>query len=610
MTWQLAAFGILALALAAGFGWYERTKPDARIVALVATLAAFAALGRIAFAALPNVKPTTDIVLVSGYALGGGPGFAVGALGGLASNFFFGQGPWTPWQMAGWGMVGLIGACLAAATRRQVGRWPLALLCTVVGFAFTALQDVGDWVTYSDHSPAALGVYVGKGIGFDAVHAAGCLIFALALGPALVRSLRRFTARLQVTWQPAPPRAAPWPPAAQRPPAAPLLLLAGLVLSGWLASQPASMMGGLLDDPVASAQAAGTPAGYLRSAQNSDGGFGPAAGASSAQLYSGWAALGLAAAGQNPQDVVRGGRSLLGYIQAGVPSMSDSGSIERTILVARAAGVSPRAFGGRDLVAALERDIRPGGSVAAQVNLTAFAVLALRAAGVAPPSDMLRWLERQQDADGGFNFASRGGMSDPDDTGAALEALAGAGGNAARASARAVGYLRRQQDDDGGFAGLPGAGSNAQSTAFAVQGLIAAGVDPGSLRRRGVSPLDYLSGLIAADGHVRYARDADQTPTWVTGEALMALDGKALPLTAVARAPVTPAAPAHHASAPAGRHIAPSAPRRPAAPARRAVAARRRPLPPPAASGATNLDRLAEAAGILTALTLALVGQG
>jgi len=506
--------------------------------------------------------------------------------------------------MAGWGMVGLIGACLAAATRRQVGRWPLALLCTVVGFAFTALQDVGDWVTYSDHSLAALGVYVGKGIGFDAVHAAGCLIFALALGPALVRSLRRFTARLQVTWQPAPPRAAPWPPAA------PLLLLAGLVLSGWLASQPASMMGRLLDDPVASAQAAGTPAGYLRSAQNSDGGFGPAAGASSAQLYSGWAALGLAAAGENPQDVVRGGRSLLGYIQAGVPSMSDSGSIERTILVARAAGVSPRAFGGRDLVAALERDIRPGGSVAGQVNLTAFAVLALRAAGVAPPAAMLRWLERQQDADGGFNFASRGGMSDPDDTGAALEALAGAAGNAARASARAVGYLRRHQDSDGGFAGLPGAGSNAQSTAFAVQGLIAAGVDPGSLRRRGISPLDYLGGLIAADGHVRYARGADQTPTWVTGEALMALDGKALPLAPVARAPVTPAAPAHHPSAPAGHVLAPKGPTRHSAHARRTAARGDHRLPRAPAASVTNLDGLAEAAGILTALSLALVGQG
>ena len=174
MSWQLAAFTILALALSAGFAWYERVRPDARIVAMVATLAALAALGRIAFAATPNVKPTTDIVLIAGYALGGAPGFAVGAIAGLTSNFFFGQGPWTPWQMAAWGATGLLGAGLAVATGRRIGRIPLALFCGIVGYGFAAFQDVGDWVNYSDHSLAQLGVYVGKGTGFDFIHAAGC----------------------------------------------------------------------------------------------------------------------------------------------------------------------------------------------------------------------------------------------------------------------------------------------------------------------------------------------------------------------------------------------------------------------------------------------------
>ena len=103
MSWIVASFLLLGAALAVGFGWYERTHPSARVLALVATLAALAALGRVAFAPLPNVKPTTDIVLLTGYVLGGAPGFAVGAIAALASNLFFGQGPWTPWQMAGWG---------------------------------------------------------------------------------------------------------------------------------------------------------------------------------------------------------------------------------------------------------------------------------------------------------------------------------------------------------------------------------------------------------------------------------------------------------------------------------------------------------------------------
>src|SRR5437588_9703926 len=117
MSWQLGAFAILGVALTGGFAWYERSRPDARVVALVATMAALAVIGRIAFAALPNVKPSTDIVLISGYALGAGPGFVVGALTGLVSNFFFGQGPWTVWQMAAWAGAGVLGAGLARLTR-------------------------------------------------------------------------------------------------------------------------------------------------------------------------------------------------------------------------------------------------------------------------------------------------------------------------------------------------------------------------------------------------------------------------------------------------------------------------------------------------------------
>ena len=76
----------------------------------MAALAALAVAGRIALSPIPNVVPTTDITLIAGFALGGAPGFAVGALSGLVSNFWLGQGPWTPWQMAGWGMAGLVGA--------------------------------------------------------------------------------------------------------------------------------------------------------------------------------------------------------------------------------------------------------------------------------------------------------------------------------------------------------------------------------------------------------------------------------------------------------------------------------------------------------------------
>ncbi len=588
MSWQLGAFTILGVAIIAGFAWYERSRPDARIVALVATLAAFAALGRIAFAALPNVKPSTDIVLISGYALGAAPGFVVGALTGLTSNFFFGQGPWTPWQMAAWGATGALGAGLAIVTRGRIRRWPLALVCAVVGYGFAAIQDVGDWVNYSDHSAVQLGVYVGKGTGFDAIHAGGCLLFALAFGPALTRSIQRFARRLQVSWEPAKSAAA----------GAGGLIIVTAVLGVLLVNQQYPGIG------QASAASA-DPATYLLGAQNSDGGFGAAARGSSDPLFSGWAALGLAAAGHNPLDVSRGGASLLEYVRGGARG-GDVGALERTILVARSAGLSATSFGGQDLVAALLRRFKRDGSISDQVNLTAFAVLALRAAGASLPGTTGRWLRRQQNGDGGFSFASAGGGSDVDDTGAALEALGGAGAGAARATA----FIRAQQNRDGGFPSQPGDVSNAQSTAWAVQGLLAAGVDPGSLHRRGVrSPLDYLRSLIAADGHVRYARNADQTPVWVSAQALMALERRPLPLAPVARASTGTT---HHATQqratpkPVAR-----APRRAADPpthlkkAKRAAKARR------AAAAQTASPALlgyAAEAGLITALVLAPVG--
>jgi energy-coupling factor transport system substrate-specific component len=70
VSWELASFALLGLVLAGGFAWYEGSRPPARVVSLVATLAALAVVGRIAFAPFPNVKPTTDIVLFAGYALG------------------------------------------------------------------------------------------------------------------------------------------------------------------------------------------------------------------------------------------------------------------------------------------------------------------------------------------------------------------------------------------------------------------------------------------------------------------------------------------------------------------------------------------------------------
>ena len=91
------------------FAGWEGSRPRLRDTMPVAVLAALGAAGRILFAPVPDFKPVSAIAIIAGAAFGRRSGFLVGALAALVSNFFFGQGPWTPWQMYAWGLVGYLG---------------------------------------------------------------------------------------------------------------------------------------------------------------------------------------------------------------------------------------------------------------------------------------------------------------------------------------------------------------------------------------------------------------------------------------------------------------------------------------------------------------------
>ena len=247
--------------------------------------------------------------------------------------------------------------------------------------------------------------------------------------------------------------------------------------------------------------------------------------------------MGLAAAGRDPPSVRRGGHSLLDSLRArsrhaAAASATSSARSSRCAPAAPRRTRSPGATSSPKCCAPATRD----DSFEHQVNLTAFAIFALRAAGHSPAYRPIReaagWLERQQNATAASASARAARPSDVDDTAAALQALVDAGArDRGAARARAPATSTRAQNPDGGFPQQPGGESNAQSTAWAVQGLIAAGADPGSVRRRGSrSPLGYLESLIAPDGSVRYSRTSAQTPVWVTAQALIALPGKTFPV--------------------------------------------------------------------------------
>jgi prenyltransferase beta subunit len=501
MTWQAASFVVLASVLVAGFAWYERDKPPARVIALVATLAALAVVGRIAFAAIPNVKPTTDIVLFAGYALGAVPGFAVGAVTALVSNVFLSQGPWTPWQMVGWGAVGVAGALLARVLRnREPGRLVLAAVCGLAGLAFGAWMDLYQLTLAARQDLDTYIALSASSLPYNLAHAIGNVVFCLLIGPVFIRALRRYRRRFQVRWA--------------APAAAGAVLLVLLALPAVAAAAPADRA-----------------ERWLLGTQNDDGGFGAAPGQASSPLYSGWTGLGLAVAGHNPRDLQRrGGRTLASYLQRNAGSIRDIGEIERTVLLLEAAGLSAERFAGRDLVAAIRAKRRADGSISGYVSYTAFGILALKAAGEPAGGATVAWLTRAQRDDGGFGLVPSAG-SDSDMTGATLQALAAVGRGRSPAARRAVDWLRANQNDDGGFGQSRGRDSNAQSTAYAVQGLVAADAGGAVLSRA----LAYLRGLQRGDGSIAYSSASRQTPVWVTAQALMALERTPLPVETVPR---------------------------------------------------------------------------
>ena len=340
------------------------------------------------------------------------------------------------------------------------------------------------------------------------------------------------------SWSPAPPS-----PASRVPPhlaglslLALLLILPALALSsaGAVAAQGASRSAPVAD--MARLDIARELA-FLARAQNTDGGFGGAPGQTSSELYTGWVAMGLAAAGHDPLSLSRGGRTILAALRSEGASVRGTGDLERTILALRACGVSVRSFPGGDPVARLLRTRAHDGSFGHLANLTAFGVFALRAAGYssasAPVRAAGRWLARQQETDGGFGFATKGAGSDVDDTAAVLQAVLDAGIHGVILT-RAVGYLTRAQSLDGGYPQMLGGLSNAQSTAWAVQALSAAGRDPDRVKRKGSrSPVAYIESLIAPDGSVRYSRTGSQTPVWVTAQALTALARRSFPIAPI-----------------------------------------------------------------------------
>jgi energy-coupling factor transport system substrate-specific component len=191
---------LAAIALLAGAAtWLDGGPQSAKEITVIATLAAAAAAGRVLMAPVPDVQPVTVIVVATGVALGARAGIGVGAAAAFVSNFFLGQGLWTPWQMLAWGGCGAVGALAAPLLRRRI---PFAIACCLLGFAFGFVLDLWNWYGFYPHTWPSFLARQATGLPFDVAHATGNLVLALAAGPELRRLLERYGRRLktEVIW--------------------------------------------------------------------------------------------------------------------------------------------------------------------------------------------------------------------------------------------------------------------------------------------------------------------------------------------------------------------------------------------------------------------------
>jgi energy-coupling factor transport system substrate-specific component len=256
---------------------------------------------------------------------------------------------------------------------------------------------------------------------------------------------------------------------------------------------------------------AATPPGFLQAHQAPSGAFAESGG-SAGPLLTAWAALGLQASGADT------GKALE-YLQAHEAGLAETTDVELVALAESALGGRPL-----KLLARIGSDQRQNGRIGPNVNSTIWGILALRQARLPAPRAAVRFVLRQQARSGGWSWYLNG-QPDSNDTAAAIEALRSAG-VAGKPICRGLAYLLRLRNRDGGFELTPGRGSDAQSTAWAVQAFVAA--------RRAVpkGSIAYLSRLRRADGSFRYSQRYATTPVWVTAQVLPALARKPFPLGA------------------------------------------------------------------------------
>src|SRR5690625_1360118 len=191
-AYLLVSLAVIFCMMLPFFARFEIRKITGREVVILAILAAIAAIGRVPFAALPSVQPTSFVIIITGLVFGAESGFIVGAVAAIVSNIFLGQGPWTPWQMYAWGMMGM-SAGLFRNTWWMSKLWGKIIFGFIWGYLFGWLMNL--WIVVRDRENFTweffMSIYVAS-IYFDLAHGISNVFFLIIFSGSWIRILERF----------------------------------------------------------------------------------------------------------------------------------------------------------------------------------------------------------------------------------------------------------------------------------------------------------------------------------------------------------------------------------------------------------------------------------
>ena len=194
-TWF--AFAVMLIVVMAAmlpfFMMFEGRKPKAREIMVISVLAAIGVAGRAAFFMVPSFKPVAAIVILTGISFGGEAGFLVGSLTMLISNMFMGQGPWTPWQMFAFGMIGFLAGILYQKGILKARKFDLCIYGFLSVFLIYGgiMNPASILMSYGYITKSSLIAYYISGAPVDLVHAASTVIFLWLLSRPLLEKLER-----------------------------------------------------------------------------------------------------------------------------------------------------------------------------------------------------------------------------------------------------------------------------------------------------------------------------------------------------------------------------------------------------------------------------------